>query len=67
MVFLWPRSAGSAKQEFLERRYQMMKKILALLMASVLVLALAACGGTAEPAETEEAEATETAETEEAA
>ena len=42
----------------------MMKKILALLMASVLVLALAACGGTAEPAETEEAEATETAETE---
>ena len=44
-----------------------MKKILALLMASVLVLALAACGGTAEPAETEEAEATEAAETEETA
>ncbi len=44
-----------------------MKKILALLMASVLVLALAACGGTAEPAETEEAEATEAVETEETA
>ena len=44
-----------------------MKKILALLMASVLVLALAACGGTAstEPAETEETEATETADSEE--
>ena len=45
-----------------------MKKILALLMASVLVLALAACGSTStEPAETEETEAAETAETEEAA
>lgn len=42
-----------------------MKKILALLMASVLVLALAACGGSAEPAETEETEAAETTETEE--
>ena len=42
-----------------------MKKILALLMASVLVLA--ACGGSAEPAETEETEAAETTETEEAA
>ena len=42
-----------------------MKKILALLMASVLVLALAACGsGTTEPAETEETETTEAAETE---
>ena len=41
-----------------------MKKILALLMASVLVLALAACGSTAstEPAETEETEAAETTE-----
>ena len=44
-----------------------MKKILALLMASVLVLALAACGGSAEPAETEETEAAETTETEETA
>ena len=43
-----------------------MKKILALLMASVLVLALAACGSSSEPAETEETEAAETTETAEA-
>ena len=43
-----------------------MKKILALLMASVLVLALAACGGSAEPAEAETEEAAETEVAEEA-
>ena len=46
-----------------------MKKLLALLFALTMVLALAACGGSAEtePAETEETETAEAAETEETA
>ncbi len=44
-----------------------MKKILALLLAGMMVFALAACGTPAEPAETEETEAAETEESTEAA
>ena len=44
-----------------------MKKILALLLAGLMVFALAACGTPAEPAETEETETTEATEATETA